>query len=62
MVVQETAVAVREKREAFALWLQRKGKESREQYKGKMRDARTVIAESKGEANRRWGERVTSEF
>jgi hypothetical protein len=43
------AVAVTEKREAFALWLQRKDHESREEHKRKRREARTLNAERKRE-------------
>jgi hypothetical protein len=53
---------VREKREAFAKWLQKKDRDSKEEYKGKRREANRVIADCKKEANMRWGERVTSEF
>jgi hypothetical protein len=47
-------VVVREKREAFALWLQIKDQETGEECKRNRRDARTKIAECKNEANRRW--------
>jgi hypothetical protein len=49
----EMAVAVRENIDAFALWLQGKGQESREECKRKRRDAKTIIAECKRETNRR---------
>jgi hypothetical protein len=55
-------VVLKEKREAFALWPQEKDQNSREKYKRKWIDARTIIIECKEEANIRWGERVTSEF
>jgi hypothetical protein len=42
-----------EKRKSFAIWLQRKGQEIREEYKRKRRDARIIIAESKRESKKR---------
>jgi hypothetical protein len=40
-------VAVREKREAYTLWVLSKDQDSREEYKRNSRDARTIIAEYK---------------
>jgi hypothetical protein len=48
--------------ELFALWLQRKDQECRQEYIRKKTGARNIIAEYKSEGNRRWGERVTSQF
>jgi hypothetical protein len=46
------ALAVREEREPFALWLHRKDEESREESRRNRRDTETIIAECKIEANR----------
>jgi hypothetical protein len=40
-------VAVRDKGESFALWLQRKDHESREEYEKKGRDVKRIIVECK---------------
>jgi hypothetical protein len=44
---EEATVAVREKTEAFAKWLQKKDRDSREEYKRKGREANRVIADYK---------------
>jgi hypothetical protein len=53
---------MREKREAFSQWLQKKHRDCREEYKRKRRESRSVIADCIKEVNMRWDERVTSDF
>jgi hypothetical protein len=59
---EEAGLAVREKLEASAKWLQKKDRDSREEYKRKRREANRVIADCKKEANMKWGEHVTNKF
>ena len=59
---EETRLAVREKRLAFEVWLQKKDRESYERYKEKRNLAKRVIRNAKVKSDERWGKKMTDNF
>ena len=59
---EETRLAVREKRLAFEVWLQKKDRESYERYKEKRNLAKRIIRNAKVKSDERWGKKMTDNF
>ena len=59
---EEVRMAVKEKRQAFEVWLQRKDGASYEMYKEKRRLARREVRNAKVRADERWGNKLTENF
>ena len=59
---EEVGVAVKGKKQAFEMWLQRKDEASYEAYKEKRRLVKRAVRNAKVRADERWGNKLTENF
>ena len=59
---EEVSAVVKEKRQAYEVWLQREDEASYEIYKEKRNHVKRVVREAKVRSDERWGRKLTDNF
>ena len=59
---EEVSAVVKEKRQAYEVWLQNKDEVSYERYREKRNQVKRVVHQAQVRADERWGRKLTENF